>query len=54
MQNPVYLQLNVGANEANRLYWNNQYFSLEAVLVFPKQVESHEEMKKNLEECSLF
>lgn len=53
MQNPVYMQLNVGANEANRLYWNSQYFSLEIVMVFPKQVESKDEMQKNLEDCSL-
>jgi hypothetical protein len=53
MQNPVYMQLNVGANEANRLYWNGQYFSLEIVMVFPKQVESKDEMQKNLEECTL-
>ena len=53
MQNPVYMQLNIGANEANRLFWNGHYFSLEIVMVFPKQVESKEEMKKNLEECTL-
>jgi hypothetical protein len=53
MQNPVYMQLNVDANEANRLYWNNKYFSLEIVLVFPKQIESKDELQKNLEECTL-
>ncbi len=53
MQNPVYLQLNVGANEANRLYWNNQYFSIEIVMVFSKQVETKDEIQKNLEECTL-
>lgn len=53
MQNPVYMQLNVDANEANRLYWNGQYFSLEIVMVFPAQVESKGEMQKNLEECTL-
>ncbi|APJ03630.1 hypothetical protein [Silvanigrella aquatica] len=53
MQNPVYMQLNVGANEANRLYWHGQYYSLEVVLVFPKQVESKDEMQKNLELSTL-
>lgn len=53
MQHPFYMQLNVSANEANRLYWNGQYFSLEIVMLFPKQIESHEDVQENLEECSL-
>ncbi|WP_397600914.1 hypothetical protein [Silvanigrella sp.] len=53
MQHPFYMQLNVSANEANRLYWNGQYFSLEIVMIFPKQLESKEDVQNILENGSL-
>lgn len=53
MENPVYIQLNVDANEANRLYWNERYFSLEIAIALPKQIEFAEEIEKNIEECIL-
>ncbi|KAB8033674.1 hypothetical protein [Fluviispira multicolorata] len=53
MQNPMYSQLNVGANEANRLFWNEKYFSLEVVLLFPTQMNSEEDVKTYLENATL-
>ena len=53
MQHPFYMQLNVSANEANRLYWNGQYFSLEMVMIFPKQLESKEDVQNILNNASL-
>ena len=53
MQHPFYMQLNVSANEANRLYWNGQYFSLEIVMIFPKQLESKEDVQNILDSASL-
>lgn len=53
MQQPYYMQLNLEANEANRLYWNKQYFSVELVLVLPKQLETKDEINNTIEESTL-
>ncbi|BBH53029.1 hypothetical protein [Fluviispira sanaruensis] len=53
MQNPMYNQLNVDANEANRLFWNGKYFSLEVVLVYPTQLTTIEEVNSYLENSTL-
>jgi len=53
MQPPFYMQFNVSANEANRLYWNEQYFSLEIVMLFPKQIETREDVQNITNDCSL-
>lgn len=53
MQQPYYMQLNLEANEANRLYWNEQYFSVESVLMLPKQVETKDDAYNAAKECTL-
>jgi hypothetical protein len=53
MQNFIFMPLNLNANEANRIYWNEQYFSVEGVLLFPKQIESVDEALNFAENCTL-
>ncbi len=53
MQQPYYIPLNLEANEANRIYWNAQYFTVELVLVISKQIETKDEADKIINECPL-
>ena len=52
-EKPAFIKLNLKATEAHRLSWNGQYFNIEAILLLARKIESKEQVKQNLENCSL-
>ena len=52
-EKPAFIKLNLKATEAHRLSWNGQYFNIEAILLLAHKIESKEQVKQNLENCSL-
>ena len=52
-EKPAFIKLNLKATEAHRLSWNGQYFNIETILLLAHKIESKEQVKQNLENCSL-
>ena len=48
-----FMPLNLQPTEAHRLFWNGQYFNLEAALAFSKQAQTIDELKELLSHAQM-